>query len=81
MFVEQRKATRPAKGFTICWTLGYKREKGEEREPFLENLLSNGKGDMQIRTKCCDRGSDRHEDRRECAGLRFPVSGRWMQVP
>lgn len=50
MFVEQRKATRPAKGFTICWTLGYKREKGEEREPFLENLLSNGKGDMQIRT-------------------------------
>lgn len=74
------KETRPARGFTICWTLGCKSEKGKEREPFLETLPSNGKGDLQVRTKCRNHGTDHHEDRREGAGLRFPVSGLWVTV-
>lgn len=52
-------------GFTVCWTLSYKSKQEKGRQPFLENLKSDGRGDMQVVTECCDRGANCHKDRDE----------------
>lgn len=61
-------------GFTVCRALSYKARKEKEKKLSLKNLKSNGIGNMQVITKCCNhRGTDCHEDRRGCARFRFPL--------